>query len=272
MSATCLFFGILLYNIFGFTVQASADDKTNPGFLIKIGIGLEQLIYEEWAAETGLDSSVTTRNYTMSFEALKFWPSFFLRIDSVIPLLTEDDEERWNKYGQLYQTNKLKYEWWRVDGSAGYPMKPYFQPFLGLRWSYATQDRSNFVVRGSPISSSATETIESWHVGAGCMGDIQFDSEWGFSYVLRYFIPFFNAVKNNSVPGWEASDTSGYTAEIRANIGYYLSKHLTMALTAYGGIMHWDGSGWEPYDRGKARWPENDTEYLGGMVSVDCKF
>jgi len=55
-------------------------------------------------------------------------------------------------------------------------------------------------------------------------------------------------------------------------LGYKIAENYYLDLTGFFGFMHWDGSDWITYSGGSAKWPENDTTYIGGNLSVKYEF
>ncbi|MBW2108916.1 MAG: hypothetical protein JRI36_09665 [Deltaproteobacteria bacterium] len=247
---------------------AWARDNQGPAGFLAVGVGLESLSYEEHEPDTSLDSEVTTHNWTFVVEALKDWERLFLGIDVTVPLIRGDDQEVWRVSGDLYQTNRLENRWIRIDGTVGYLLHPLFKPFMGLRWSQDKQERTRFVVLGTPVANTATETVESHAVLIGLRGKLQLRHGWACTYGLKYLVPIYVKTTNDSLPGWEARDKDGYTVELKGNIGYSFRPGLSVRLTLYGGKMHWEGSDWKRYSGGSAKWPENDTVYWGLAVNT----
>lgn len=261
-----LIFAVL--GVIGFGTTLFAENENNLEDHLTLGIGVEQLEYEEHEPETGMNSSATLQNFVFFIEAQKTFSSLFVQINSTFPVFLGEDKEHWYESGRLYQTNELEYQWIRADASIGYSLISYFNPFVGLRWSHVTQDRDNFVVQGNSKNFSATETVKAWYLTMGAAGYIRFQPKWTFAYELAYCSPIHNTVTNDALAGWKASDANGYTVEIEGRLGYQLKQSLAIELTGYGGRTHWNGSDWQPYMGGIAKWPENDTNYLGLRLQI----
>jgi len=251
---------------------ACAEDEKGIRSHIAIAVGLEELGYEEHEPDSNLDSSATTYNLVLGIEALKSWEYVFCGIRTVVPVLRGDDEEHWTLAGGSYQTDALEYGWLRIDGYAGYPLSRFLNPYFGLRWSESKQERTDFVVLGTPVVRTATETVKARYLLLGATGGVGSGPRWVCTYALEFFIPIYVRVANDALPGWEATDRDGYIVELKGGIEYSYNRDLSFALVIYGGRMHWNGSGWKPYGGGTAKWPENDTDYFGGMARISWTF
>jgi hypothetical protein len=252
---------------------APADERKGLESHISIGMGWEQLDYEEHEPEGCLNSNAKAGNATVWIEGLKRWKSLFGGIKAVIPVLREDDTETWvSSDGAAFQTNSLEYEWMRIDGYLGYPATCFFNPYIGLRWSESKQDRADFLVNNAAVAGTARETVRSWSLLLGFRGNGSFTPRWGWNYWMECFVPIDVQVTNNTLPGFEASGKDGYTVELKCGTEYRLSEALSIGILIYGGRMHWGGSGWKSCACGTAKWPENDTDYLGGALNIVWRF
>ena len=239
---------------------------------LSIDMGWEQLEYEEHLPDRDLDSHGTVNNRVLGIEGLKRWRYLFGGIKVVTPLFLEDGEETWTQYGATRQTNSLEYGWRRVDGYVGYPFINWLNPYGGFRWSESTQERSEFVLFGTPVSVTAREKIKSRSLLLGIRGEGDFTPRWRWNYRLEYFSPVDVEVTNSVLKGFTVTESDGYTLELKGGAGYTYNKALSFGLFLYGGRMHWDGSGWLPFSGGTAKWPENDTDYIGGAITVRFTF
>ncbi len=255
-------------------LSASAFAETNRGIASKLSVGLgwERLEYEEYEPETALESDAQVNNGILTFEGLKRWTHLFGGIKAVIPVLLGDDDEVWTRSGTLQQTNTLEFSWLRADGFLGYPIKHWLNPYAGLRWAESRQDRTNFVVSGIPIGGTSVEKVRYWSLLLGLRGNGNFTSRWVWNYSLEYFYPLDVEVTNTALPGFETSADDGYTLEAKIGVEYFYTEKLSFGLLLYGGRMHWDGSGWQPFAGGLAKWPENDTRYLGATLHMSWTF
>ena len=194
-------------------------------------------------------------------------------IKAIIPVLREHDEEEWTSSDRTtFQTNTLEYGWMRIDGYIGYPSTHFFNPYGGLRWSESKQDRMDFLVNNTAVAGTARETIRSWSFLLGVRGNGNFMPQWRWNYQIEYFVPIDVQVINSALPGFEASDKNGYTLELKCGIEYFCTEALSFGILIYGGRMHWDGSGWKSFAGGSAKWPENNTDYLGGALNIIWRF
>lgn len=239
---------------------------------LSLNIGWEQLQYEEDEPSTDTESCGRVNNMVLGVEGLKRWKFAFAGIKAVFPVYKGDDEEEWIVSGATYQTNTLEYGWTRVDGYLGYPLLDLLNPYLGLRWSEGRQDRTDFIVEGTHVSGSAGETISSRSFLLGVRGIGNLAPQWRWSYRIEYFVPVDVEVTNNALPGSDVSDKGGYTIEVKGGVEYAYSNLLSFGFLLYGGRMHWDGSGWKSYAGGRVKWPENNTDYMGGALNISCRF
>jgi hypothetical protein len=162
--------------------------------------------------------------------------------------------------------------WIRIDGFLGYPLKDWANPYLGVRWSEVRQERTNFVLSGAPVDLRAVEEVISWNLLLGVRGGGNITPRLRWNYWMEYFLPLSVDVTNSAVPGFKATDREGYTVELKGGVDYFFKGPLALGLLFYGGRMHWNGSDWKSVDHVLAKWPENDTFYLGGGLKITYKF
>ena len=255
-------------------ISISVFAKANKGIESKIALsmGWEWLEYEEHEGDTGIDSHAEVNNRIVRIEGIKRWKPVFCGIKDMAPLLLGDNEEKWSLSGTLFQTNSLEYRWIKVNGFIGYPWTYWLNPYGGLRWAESRQERTNFIVSNIPVAGTSIERVKYWSLLLGLRGAGEFTSRWGWNYWIEYFFPLDVEVTNSALSGFKASDKDGYTLEVKAGIDYLYSENLSFGLMLYGGRMHWNGSDWKPYANGLAKWPENDTEYLGGLLNIGWTF
>jgi opacity protein-like surface antigen len=239
---------------------------------ISVGMGWETLNYREHEPDTQLDSEADISNWKVGFDALKRWEYIFCGIKGIIPVYLNDDREDWSISDILVQQNSLEYGWSRIDAFLGYPLNPFFNPYIGIRWSEAKQERTGFVFLGAPVGGSVTETITAWFFTFGVTGNVLLNPRWRLSYSGSYFEPISSDVTNTGLPGWDVSGTDGYTFDFESQIEYIFTSRVSLVLMLYGGKMHWNGSDWIPYESKFAKWPENDTRYLGCMLNMKWSF
>ena len=270
-----IIFFCFVFSIAALSVQPSALAGDGKGLesRLSIGMGWEQLEYEENEPESDSNSSSKVSNVTVAVEGLKRWKFLFGGIKAVIPVFEKEGEEEWaSSDGTRLQTNDLEYEWMRIDGYLGYPATGFFNPYAGLRWSESKQDRTDFFVNNAAVDGTAKETMRSWSLLLGARGNGNFTSQWSWNYGIECFVPIDVQVTNSALPGFEASDRDGYTVELKCGTEYSLSEALSIDILIYGGRMHWGGSGWKSFAGGTAKWPENDTDYLGGALNIVWRF
>ena len=251
---------------------ASEKFETSKTGHFSVSIGWEALSYSEHETDARLDSEADVSNWILGLDAFKKWTNIFCGFKGIIPVHRIDGSEEWRASGILTQQNSLEYGWTRLDALLGYKLKPFFNPYIGLRWSDAEQERTGFVVLGTPVEGSATEEVTAWFINLGIRGDILLNSKWRLYYSGSYFEPISSEVENNNLPGWEVADTGGYIFEFEGQAEYTYSESMSFVLTLFGGKMHWEGSEWASYAGRSIKWPENDTCYLGCMLKVRWSF
>jgi hypothetical protein len=251
---------------------ASEKADTSKTSHFSIGIGWETLNYREHEPDTRLDSESDVFNWTIGLDAFKRWTHIFCGLKGVIPVHHVDDSEEWRVSDILTQQNSLEYGWTRIDAFLGYRLKPFLNPYIGLRWSESKQERTRFVVLGTPVEGSATEEVTAWFITLGIRGDILLTSRWRLSYSGSYFEPISSEVENSNLPVWEVTDTDGYTLEFEGRAEYAYTETISLVFTLYGGQMHWKGSEWAPISGKFVKWPENDTRYFGGILNIRWLF
>ena len=89
---------------------------------------------------------------------------------------------------------------------------------------------------------------------------------------MEYFFPIFISVTNSALPEWEATDNDGYALGLKGDFKYFYTSSLSLCVEFMGGKIHWEGSGWKPYPGGSAKWPENNTLYVGSILKIVWTF
>lgn len=248
-----------------------AQDKGGIQSRLSFGIGPEWLSYEERIPESDIRSSVTVQNDVLGFEGVKRWEPVFIGLKGMIPFLRGYDQEDWTVSGTLFQTDRLEYGWIRFFGYLGLPIFSGFNPTIGLRYSSGRQERTEIIAWGMPYSS-ATETVEALHGTLGLQGNYRFGQKWQLQYNIEGLLPLYVEVTNSVIPGWEVSGVGGYGMVARGEVAYELASRVSITFTLYGGRTHWNGSEWQPFSGGSARWPENNTDYGGGLFGIAWAF
>jgi hypothetical protein len=248
-----------------------ASEKREAGSYLTGGLGVEQITYKEKVPDLDLASSGTDLlNVVLSVEAQKVLDDFFIGAKGRIPLSTGEEREYWTRGNELVQTNSLTYRWARADVHAGYFLHRLLNPYIGVQWAYAAQDRNYFEPPGT-AGETAREEVYSLSALAGIQGGFQLGAGLSLAYYAEYMMPFHVSVTNSSLPGWNAEDTGGYSYAASARLNYAYSKTVAAVLQISGGRQHWDGSDWFPVQGARVRWPENDTDFLGLYISF-CKY
>ncbi len=254
-----------------FLTHQSVAEAEEPENYLAGGIGLEQLTYKEQIPDIDLTSSDTeTTNLVLFLEGRKTLQRFYLGVQANIPLSPDEGREYWTKGGEFEQVNFLKYRWTRIDAYVGYLLHSLLNPYIGLEWSYSEQKRSGFEVAETPgiLSGTATEEANSVLALFGVEGKLPIAARWSLSYSAKYMLPFHSTITNDNLAGWEASDIKGYSYTLTARLHYMFNKTVSAALQVFGGRQHWEGSAWIPVGDSRARWPENDTDFIAGLISI----
>ena len=142
----------------------------------------------------------------------------------------------------------------------------------GVRLSHAKQVRSNFKSYGVPVEATAVEKIRTWSLILGIRGDIDITKQLHWNYKAEYFHPLEVEMTNNYLPGFKSTDKGGFGYEGGVGVKYFHADRSSFSFNVYGGKIHWDGSGLIPYESGIARWPENDTHYLGCLLEANLQY
>lgn len=272
-----------LARIFIYCVCMSWSTAVIPSFALEkpdafktshfsVGIGWEILNYSEHEADTHLDSEANVFNWTIELDAFKQWTHVFCGFKGITPVHRGDDTEKWRVSDILTQQNALEYGWTRIDAYAGYPLHPFINPFIGLRWSKEEQERTGFIVMGTPVGDSVSEDVTAWFISLGIRGELFLKPKWRLSYSGSYFEPIYSEVKNSNLPGFDVSNANGYAYEFEGQAAYTYTDSLSFVFILYGGQMHWKGSDWVPISGSFVKWPENDTRYFSGMLNIRWQF
>ena len=234
---------------------------------------METLNYAEHEPDGNIESHAGVADWMIRGEAVVRWRHVFCGFKGSVPVSRVEDTEQWFRSGALVQTNTLEYGWTRIDGYVGFSWTPFFNPYVGIRWSDSDQERNSFILNGSPMAGSATETVTAWYFFFGATGHISLNPKWRLIYSGAYFQPFSSEVTNTYLPGWEARDEDGYAFEFEGQVEYAITSTISIAAILYGGQVHWVGSGWQRTSSGSlAKWAENDTDYFGGLLNVRWSF
>lgn len=256
-----------------FTCSAAFADTNNfTENRVSLNIAWEGIHYKEFEPDNSLEARSDLSSMVIGIEGIKRWNSLFFGARVALPSLKGSSDEEVGLSGKTFQENALDIEWIRVDGFIGCPLIYWFNPYVGLRWSEIRQERNNFVVTGVPVTSQAMEELKSLSLFFGIMGAGSFSHRWMWNYRADLYLPLSVKVTNNALPGFEASDRSGHMTELKGGIDYLFTDNLAFGLLLYGGWMHWNGSQWQYFAWGRAKWPENDLYYLGVGMSVSYKF
>lgn len=249
-----------------------ADPKRGVESQISLGLAWERIEYREHEPDTGIDSKAKLNSLLVGIEGLKRWKYLFGGVRTKFPIFLESGNEEVTRSDQSFQTDTLELRWIRIDGFLGYPLRYWANPYLGIRWSMVRQERTNFVVAAIPVDLRSVEEVISWNLLFGIRGVGNFTPRLRWNYWLEYFLPLNVEVTNSAVPGFKATDKDGYMLELKGGVDYLYTESLGFGLLVYGGWMHWNGSDWKTLDHVLAKWPENDTLYVGGGVEITYKF
>lgn len=244
--------------------------KSRQG-VISLWLCRERLEYREHEPDTGLDSAAKVENWVAEVQGIHSAGSLVIGINAVIPLSEGEGEEEWTRFGILQQLNTLTCRWVRIHCFIGLPLSGRMSPFGGLYWSESRQDRTDFVISGGPVDGLIREVVTSWGLLLGIRGEGDLtSSRWNWNYRLRYALPVAVDVKNSSLPGFDASEHEGFSVELKMGLAYSYTEELSIGLRIYGGRTHWEGSSWKL--GGTVKWPENDTDYIGGEIGAFWRF
>ena len=264
---------ILCFIILGSYPQASlAKEKSGLASRFSIGVGWEQLDYKEFVTDKNLESHAEISNVIIEFELLKRWDNFFCGVKGIVPVSQELSAEKWTSSDETLQMNKLEYGWSRFDVYVGYPSASFFNPYGGLRFSESKQERKHFIVDNVKITGVSKETNKSWSFIIGVKGNGNIMPRLGWQYQVESHLPLDVQITNSSLPGFDVSDTDGYTLDLKCGLVYAYTENFFLGCQIYGGRIHWDGSGWTSFNGGSAKWPKNNTDYIGGVLSANWKF
>jgi len=262
---------LLFFWLFIYCPLLPAMEGEDATSYLAAGVGMEQLTYKEKIPDLDLTSSDTEMtNWVLHLEGQKGWQNVFVGAKGLIPFSTDESRETWTRAGQFEQANSLTYRWTRVDIHIGCFLSRLFNPYLGIAWSYVEQDRSDFdnVSSPGPIKETATEEVKSFSALLGIQGAFSLTDRWSFAYSAEYLLPFYSKTTNTGLPGWEASNVDGYSYSLRGRLSYVFTRTVAAALQLAGGRQHWDGSGWIPAGDSRAKWPENDTDFISGFINI----
>jgi len=265
--------GLLLFS-FGLLLPCPslhASEAAKSRSFLFTGIGIEQLTYREQIQDLELISSDTElTNWVLLVEARKTLENLFIQAKGAIPISTDEAWEYWTRAGDFEQANTLTYRWVRADVQMGYFLHRLLNPYIGLRWAYSEQVRSDFENISIPgiVGETATEEVYSFSAAIGFQGEVPFAARWSLSYFAEYLLPFYSNTKNDNLPGWEASNIEGFAYALTAQLKYALTGTVSAALQGSVGKQHWEGSDWIPYGAASVKWPENDTDFVSCFISI----
>lgn len=239
-----------------------ADQDGGMESKVSVNIAWERLQYQEREPDTHLDTKAKLDNMVVGIEGVKRWEYLFFGTRFTFPISIASDRESVTRSGRTYQENALEMGWSRIDGFVGYPLRYWINPYVGFRWSEVRQDRRDFVIAGTPMTLQSLEEVKSVSLLFGICGIGNINPLWIWNYRVEFFSPLSVKVTNTALPGFESPDKSGHMVELKGGIDYLFTDSLYSGLFLYGGWMHWNGGQWSAFDRGRAKWPENDTYYL----------
>ena len=252
-----------------------ADESQGIQSYLSVGVGWEQLSYKEKVPELSLVSSNTeVNNLVLYFDGSKKLNDYFLSFKGILPVSYGDAQEDWERAGQFEQSNTLTYRRTRVDAFFGYFLNHLLNPYIGTSWSYSHQKRSDFHIADTPEVAKFTvkEEVTSWSLLIGVRGNIPISTKWSFQYFIEYLQPFYSKIENSNLDGWEVSDIDGYSYSLTGQLEYIIVERTAIIFQVTGGKQHWDGSDWETNGDSRVKWPENETEFIGGYVNIKKYF
>ena len=248
----------------------------SPGIETKItaGLGIEYLEYEEQLPESSLQSNANVSNLVVRIGGVKRWENIFIGINGEVPVVNFDSQEEWLVNGALVQTNSLNYGITQLAAFIGYPITPLFNPYLGLRSTWSNQQRSDFKDHTGLIVSSSriTETVKAYYISLGFRGGWPISNKWEVAYGAEYNFPYYTKVTNDGLPGWKTTDINGYSWVVFGELLYIFREKFSLSLLLSTGQLHWEGSGWQTYNTGQVKWPENDTYFINSFLNFNWGF
>lgn len=262
---------LILFLVFSFlSTPLYGSETIAPSSYLHGGIGFEQLTYHEQITSLELTSSDTRlTSWVLHVEGQKAVKGFFLGAKGYLPLATDTSREYWTRRGEFAQSNALTYLWIRADTHVGYFLHPMLNPYIGIQWTYAEQERSSFDNGSAGILDvTATEEAAAFSALFGFQGVFPLAARWAFSYAAEYSLPFYAKVTNSSLPGWEATNIRGYSYALTGRLHYAFSGTAAASLQVAGGRQHWEGSDWIQAGGFRAMWPENDTDFINCFISI----
>jgi hypothetical protein len=275
---------LLLFGFGGGLVRAQTVEDLQTKWIrnFSIGLGSEVLIYKEHEPDTFTESRVTVVNPVINAAVNSRYGFWVFGFKGVYPVCPTESIEKWDSYGiRSFQTNVFKYEWSRADAYLGYFIDPGDNQlegtvYLGIRRSLEKQTRSDFIQQGVRLVGRSTEEVEAYGLLIGVMGNnvqsTENKSRWIWTYALEYMAPLSVKTANNRYPAMEFDDKRGYTYQLRIGRDYKSQNHWILGGEIYGGLMHWQGSGWQLTPYGRLKWPDNDTQYLGVSLHAGYLF
>lgn len=261
----------LAFILFSFPA-AFANPSSGIESKLSLDIAWERLQYREQEPDTNLDAKAELDNLVVGIEGVKRWEYLFLGTRLALPLSRENGREDITLAGNAYQSNALEMGWTRISAFAGYPWRPWINPYAGFRWSEVRQNRGDVVIAGTPVTSQSEETVKSVSLLFGMGGNGNLAPRWNWNYRAELFLPVRVKITNTALPGFESYDKVGHMVELKGGFDYLFTDALHSGFFLYGGWMHWNGSNWIAFERGQAKWPENYTYYLGAGLNISCKF
>lgn len=252
--------------------ESFADSHSGITSKLSLNIACERLQYKEREPDTNLAAKAELANMVIGIEGVKRWEYIFLGTRLTFPLSRENGQEEVTRAGKTYQNNVLEMGWSRIDGFVGYPFRSWLNPYMGFRWSEIEQDRWDFIIVGSPATLQSFEDVKSVSLLFGAGGNVYLMPRWSCNYRAELLLPISAKVTNTALPGFESSDKSGHMVELKGGVDYIFTDSLHSGVFLYGGWMHWNGSQWTTFDRGRTKWPENDTYYLGAGLNISYRF
>ena len=232
--------------------------KTN----ISIHVGAEYIQYEEKLAEQNLDSDATLVNAIIIPEVLFCRRDWYFGFKLAVPVTDNSYNEVWRRDEIVFQTNDLTSNYLRLQGNIGLVGCPLFNPYTGLRWSCNTQKRDNIIYNNEPTDFEAIEKVTALHLMIGSTGVYDLARKTELSYNINYAMPITSEVTNSAFNGWSVDNQNGYGYELTLKLHQAVSENWSVGISLTGGRVFWNGSDWEPYEGGRAIWPENTTDYL----------
>lgn len=234
---------------------------------LRWGLGVEAL-WESYRERTATIQSTADPRSTR----LRSWMEGRLlgrpaRLELMLPLTESASQEAWYSGPATIQLNQLdaKRRDFRLQVDA-FPGAPAL--WMGLLYEDLRQRRWDFNVATS--FDVAEEMVRSWWFELGWrlpFGPSKADGSWSPSRSrigLSFAMPLKVETTNTALPGFVVDDVDGLRLRLSAELLRRADRKLRLSWL----YLRWNGSDWQSYQGGFARWPRNETRSLSLEASL----